>query len=150
MIQTPPVALLIKTSLRRRAETWKCCTTLCSQQITISNVQNKYKLKSSKWPLNAPPPNLSMCVSSSHFSRRLARGHASKGHTGGRSRKIVQPAEGAVVLLQEGYNRFFARRSSSRILCTNELIVLHSRLRPIQVALMVVNKFTNDKSRVST
>ena len=31
-------------------------------------------------------------VLSSHFSRRLACEPASKGHTGGRSRKIAQPA----------------------------------------------------------
>ena len=69
-------------------------------------------------------------VLTSTFSRRLARGHASKGHTGGRSRKIAQPA-GSLLCTSIVKSDFVYER----------LIALHSRLRPVQVALRVVNKF---------
>ena len=88
--------------------------------------------------------SVSVYVLSSHFSRRLARGHASKGHTGGRSRKIAQPAGLALVIFQKRTQPLLYTSIVKSDFVYNELIVLHLfRPWPIQVALMKVNMFTN-------
>ena len=78
------------------------------------------------------------------YSRRLACEHASRGHTGGRSRRITQPAGLALVLLQEGFSRSFCP-STVKSDVVNERMNRSplAKLCPMQVALMVVNKFTH-------
>ena len=61
--------------------------------------------------IRPPTQSIYVYVLSSHFSRRLACGHTSRGHTGGRSRRISPPP------LYGAYLSFNATRLQPR-LCT--------------------------------
>ena len=99
--------------------TLKYYTILCSQRITSALC--------TKIILTVLPPK-AVCALPSHFCpERLAREPASKGHTGGRSRKSAKPA--------------------GPLLCTT-FIKSDFCARTIEVALRVVNKFNyNNVSR---
>ena len=109
--------------------------------------QNKNEKNNNERLSNVLPPNLCMRMCCPPiYSGRLACGHASRGHTGGRSRRIPQPAGPALVFIAGRIQSLLllVHRDVGYCVRTNFNRSPLVRLGPMQVALMVVNKFIHD------
>ena len=88
-----------------------------------------YKYKATTWYLIEFPNGVCVCVFFPFILGINFVGRTSRGHTGGRSHRISHPPSFCGACLNFSREKDsaipFPRRPCSRILCTNDLIVLH-------------------------